>query len=274
MAEAGHLLISTPPKPVSLLLVVDKSASMAGPFDVDPKSPDKWSVLGSAINEAFDDSRHRWLGLILFPYDRQTPIALECLEAAACCAVPAGEDAVNVPLTQGEDGVKAVLAALEATSPGGGTPTAAALARAHHYFSEAAGSEKVDGASIILITDGAPNCNESLSCDATSCTIDMNCPGGDCCADARENCIDDLSVSEQLLALRNAGVNTFVVGLPGTEAYTDTFDRFALEGGQPNTERPYHQAVAATDGVDGLAIALRAITAQLPNPCVVGETAL
>jgi len=41
---------------------------------------------------------------------------------------------INVPIEDGTTAVPKILAALDATSPGGGTPTSVALHRAYEYF--------------------------------------------------------------------------------------------------------------------------------------------
>jgi hypothetical protein len=46
-------------------------------------------------------------------------------------------------------------------------------------------------------------------------------------------CLDDASVLKQINALGARGIETIVVGIPGTEAYTKYLDEFAVAGGMP-----------------------------------------
>lgn len=105
--------------------------------------------------------------------------------------------------------------------------------------------------SVVLITDGAPNCNPAAVCNAESCipNIERQLIGGgvcgedvNCCdeavlgADARSNCIDDTSSLRVIEDLLDEGVRTFVVGMPGSEAYVSVLDDMADAGGTARSE--------------------------------------
>jgi hypothetical protein len=139
---------------------------------------------------------------------------------------------------------------------------------------------------VLLVTDGGPNCNSNVSCSVETCTAFMdrlpsmsscwnggvpNCcdrvaqvPGG---TDPQSLCLDDAATTAELDALRSAGIDTFVIGIPGTGAYADYLDLFAESGGEPVTgkARKYYEVTDET----GLATALGSITTKLVDSCTV-----
>jgi hypothetical protein len=162
------------------------------------------------------------------------------------------------------------LDAVNAAEPSGGTPTAAALASALNYFTVGAGAAIQGQKYVLLATDGGPNCNADNTCDAAHCTqnLDGQCASGNCCAKSAQNCLDDTSVVTQIKGLADAGVSTFVVGIPGTEKYAQYLDTFAVSGGVPNPDAPpSYYAVSAKGGVQGLVDDFTSITTHLVRDC-------
>jgi hypothetical protein len=208
------------------------------------------------------------LGLVLYPYSRQIAIPEKSC-GKDCCLLEVGEAAVNVPIAPGTESVGRILSLLESTPPGGGTPTAEALRRAREYLTAAT----LEGDTyVVLATDGGPNCNFDLECDADRCTanLDNQCSLENCCDGNGEYCVDDESVTGEIEALRDAGIPTFVVGIPGTEDYAQYLEDFAEAGGVPNPdEPPSYYAVDASGGVEGLTGVFRDITEQLVRSCEV-----
>lgn len=273
LGECGGTRVEAKLAPVNLLLVVDKSGSMTD----QPQgfSLDKWSAmkeaLGAAVSSAPESVR---FGLLAYPDARGTTIPLDCA-GDLCCAVPEDGDAVRVAVAPRN--AEPIGAALEQISPGGGTPTAAALARALDYFTLGEGQNLEGDRYVLLATDGGPNCNSGLSCDASACTPNLDgaaqCSGVNCCEGAGEFCLDDEAVVAAIEALRSAGIFTFVVGIPGTENYTASLDAFARAGGVPRTgaEHDYF-AVSAASGVSGLTGVLKSITTELLRSCEIALT--
>jgi hypothetical protein len=96
---------------------------------------------------------------------------------------------------------------------------------------------------LFLVTDGAPNCN-TAPCGAASCVAnieewayaedeqcddDINCCGSELFGPTA--CLDQDATERAVEELREAGIQTFVVGIPGTEVYGDVLDRLARAGG-------------------------------------------
>lgn len=123
--------------------------------------------------------------------------------------------------------------------------------------------------SVVLITDGAPNCNPSAVCDASGCipNIERQLIGGqvcgedvDCCdravlgPEARANCIDDDASQRVVADLFDEGVQTFVVGMPGSETYADVLDTMAEAGGTARSkgDTRYYSVRDTADLVESL----------------------
>jgi hypothetical protein len=269
--SCGGTTITATARDASALLVLDKSGSML------QKPPGyatkKWPAMKTALAASLDKVKKRMsFGLELYPFDPVTPIASPC--SGNCCAVATGPLAINVPIEAGETGVPKILAAIDAVEPGGATPTAEAMKRALEYFTTGAGKDLKGDKFVILATDGGPNCNSALTCDIDHCTtnLDGNCAAGNCCDPAtggsKIDCVDDASVVAQITALATAGVKTFVIGIPGSEAYNTFLDQFAEAGKMTSpTPPPKYFAVNAAGGVAGLEAVFDLITGSLITTC-------
>lgn len=260
-------------RPVNLLIVIDKSGSMSTTpdgFDLN-----KWTALRLGLDAAMDATQDSLnFGLELYPHDPDAAIPLDCA-ANVCCTMPSTfSDAILVPPAPGVESYPDITAVLDEVGPGGGTPTATALDFALDYFESDAG-QALEGKKVVLLaTDGGPNCNADTNCDAEHCTanIDQGIPPDTnmCSSDLQGPmlCIDDDATIAAAQALADAGVQTIVVGIPGTEAYTDVLDAVAEAGGAPNPvgDTRYYQVTTA-GGVSGLETTLREITQQLIRTC-------
>jgi hypothetical protein len=174
----------------------------------------------------------------------------------------------------GSDALPEILQVMNSTTPTGGTPTAAALRAALEFYTEGEGSTITGEKYILLATDGGPNCNTELTCQAQGCTINLedrcNTPGENCCAPESQQlaCLDDDAVVDAITALRDAGIDTYVVGIPGSEAYSSFLDDFAEAGGRVNPDGPEkYYAVDASGGVEALTDVFKNITTALIQTC-------
>jgi hypothetical protein len=173
----------------------------------------------------------------------------------------------------GENGpvLEDLLKKLGAFPPmGGGTPTAATL-RALEPTILGLGGKKTY---IVLMTDGAPNCNAGLRCGVEACipniehysTDGIACDDSfNCCApQIGGDCVDADASEAAVLDYQKAGVDTFVVGMPGSEAYRSMLNRLAIAG---NTARPGNAEYYAVSDTNELTLALRSIGAQVAISC-------
>lgn len=268
--ECGITSVEASFSAANVLLVIDKSGSM----DDQPEGFDlnKWDALKAALEPALAEvSEEMSFGLVLYPFDEEEEIPLEDCDTN-CCAVPTGPAAVRVGIGPGASTGSEIMDALNDTAPGGGTPTADALDAALDYFTVGEGKDLEGDRFVLLATDGGPNCGPDNTCDADRCTpnLDGLCPedGGNCCEGEGSFCLDDEAVVAKIEALAEAGVPTFVIGIPGTEQYASYLDVFAAAGTVPNPAAPpEYYAVSAEGGVEGLTQTFIDITTHLVRSC-------
>jgi hypothetical protein len=264
---------------VNMLIVLDKSGSMGKPGL--GSSTSKWDAMKTALGTALNKAKLTIsFGLDLFP---KADVVAACT-GDTCCSTPAVGEALNVPVGPGADTVPTILSTLAATTPGGGTPMAAALSRALDYYVSGDGFGLNGDKYVLLVTDGGPNCDTAAvpTCDAPACTRnldpDPNCNlNTNCCSTAAlaVNCLDDASVNTEIQALATAGIKTIVVGIPGSDPYVPYLNAFAQAGQKPNTDpnaTTAYYAVAESAGSTGLAQTLQSITIDLVKSCVITYT--
>jgi hypothetical protein len=110
----------------------------------------------------------------------------------------------------------------------GGTPVAETLTNMEGYL---LGRPYDNPRTILLATDGAPNCNASL--DGNTCRCTCNDPS-ECglCPDLNSNCLDDARTYEALDRLREDGFPTWVIGLSQAAVeWGDVMQAMARHGG-------------------------------------------
>jgi hypothetical protein len=266
--DCGATALEAAPPEVNVLLVVDKSSSMSATEEY----PDgRWKTLGDALESALREAEAKiWFGLELFPF------ADDPEETPATCQTPSKMD-VLIPIESGRSRVDDVVDALRSHDPAGGTPTADALGLALSYFEDGDGRELTGSRYVLLATDGGPNCNADITCEAGDCTINRENPGasmgcdGSCCEPEYEgptSCLDDDRTVARVEALAAAGIKTIVVGIPGTDFFSDTLDALAEAGHAPNPDAPpSYYRVTAADGAEGLTDVLTRITTGLITSC-------
>lgn len=155
------------------------------------------------------------------------------------------------------------LRILTNVEPLGGTPVAATLDALAPTLTALEGQTVV-----LLLTDGGPNCNDDTSCDVDACipNIEGGCPPEEnCCAADHESggphlCLDADPTRAAVAALRAEGVETYVIGIPGSEAYGPLLDDLALAGGTARQDAStlYHRV----DDLAALADVFAAIAAE------------
>lgn len=161
-------------------------------------------------------------------------------------------------------------------APDGATPTAAAIAGVGSEL------ERLEGDTyLMLLTDGAPNCNFDASCSADQCTLNIEgasvgsqpCTSGFNCCDPRNTgrvgpseCVDADATEQEIARLAAHGIPTYVVGMPGAEAYATVLDRLAVAGG---TARQGETAYYAANDETELQKALYAIGTGIAVRCTI-----
>lgn len=201
------------PDAPNVLIVLDRSGSMYDPLAVFGLGVDRWTPSVAAINAVTSsmDDRLRF-GLAFFP--REGALACE----AGNVVVP--------PDLNTSSAIGARLAGDPLLKVGGGTPTSPTLRELLPMLTSMEGTTYV-----LLVTDGAPNCNYPAS-GCASCTV----PGDPtACTDVPDNCLDDTAAVAAISELAAAGVRTFVIGYGVDASFTTVMDRMAAAGGTGRT---------------------------------------
>lgn len=200
--------------PVVLMLVVDNSASMND--RPNGASDTKWNITRQALGTAIDSlPSTAGVGVLYFPNmntsgsDVERPID-QCVKIDAMIPIALLGDTGSNQRTTISD-------SLARTSPAGSTPTNDAYDYAYANGMQA--SKLTGNRFMLLITDGAP-------------TLKKGCEGGGMpnTPSPTQPIIDDI------LAARQAGTRTFVIGSPGSESVNGVDVRpwlalAAVEGG-------------------------------------------
>ncbi len=207
----------------NILVVLDRSGSMDDDNRWDQAVPAIQSVtanLGEGI--AF--------GLEMYPSG-------DGGRGSSQCTVANGPDVM--PATGMADEIANVL---NASGPGGRTPTASALGAAKAALQGLSGSSYV-----LLVTDGAPNCNTAL--DPQTCTCSTG-GGGGCDA---VSCLDDAGSVAAVQALKDAGIPTYVIGFDTQPAWEQVLTNMAAAGGTGQTYFPVTDGTTLTSALANLA---------------------
>ncbi len=238
--------------PPEVYLVVDRSGSMLLPGA--SANSTRWDELKSALDAALAsyESQIRF-GLIMYPRSDA-----EC-----------GTEGPQVLF--GPDNRLAINTELGTTTPAGGTPTAAALNNAAASLQSlgTAGTPKF----LILATDGGPNCNYFVN-PSPACSCTYAATMADCCTNTPgacpfgSSCLDDAGTLDVIGDQHAAGIDTFVIGLNGTQAYVSLLDAMADAGGRPqlNAATKYYAAsneAAMLAALDAIAVSVISCEIQL-----------
>jgi hypothetical protein len=170
----------------------------------------------------------------------------------------------------------ATAALLNATNvpASGGTPTAATLTALRGRLQNLGAAARTF---VILATDGGPNCDPAASCDVEGCipNLEGNAPGcspgvlPNCC-DAQhfgpEQCLDSAAAVAAVKALHTAGIDTYVVGVPGSGPYAGVLDAIATAGNTARAASPLYYRVDSSDETAFLS-AISEIAAKIVASC-------
>lgn len=229
-----------------LYFVIDGSGSMLEALPGQTRS--KWRAAQTAIVTLLRAIGHRVeYGAATFPGTEST-----CDAGRQIMPFTRG-DAPDPSSSRNGKSLQHLLDRLSLIEPGGGTPVAATLAALRPSLVGSSSRTYV-----ILATDGAPNCNPDASCGTASCIPDIEgafLEGQQCgvefsCCDpavvgkgASGNCVDDAAAFAEVSALAEAGVPTYIVGMPGAGAFEQLLDRLAVAGGTARDAGPRYFAV-------------------------------
>jgi hypothetical protein len=256
--DCGGSKMQAEARPVNVVVLLDRSLSMNTALSA-TESKTRWQAMREALSTALSGVQDRIsFGLKLFP------------DSTADCAVT--QPGLTVEIGLGANAVASIDSAITAAVPAGGTPVAIALGQLLDYYSSAAATTLEGDKVVLLATDGAPNCNGALTCEQSACIANIENPEQtqNICQFEPAQCLDTLATVERIKALKDAGVRTVVLGIPGTEyaQYQDALNQMAIAGGLFNNDPSfYYYSVRADAGIQGLATTLETITKGLIKSC-------
>lgn len=253
--------------PPNLYFLVDRSGSMQDIPEHTTRS--KYDQARTVINDVLKvvATRVRF-GAAIFPASAEPDVCSEAFEL-----VP--PTLTDPPACPGDLDTGPLTARFGAFKPAGNTPTSAALEGLTPEL------EALDGKTyLVLITDGAPNCNPDAVCTSYDCMRNLTgetiagqrcVPGGVNCCDpdifgeeAPKSCVDVTASEQAIQELADHGIATYVIGMPGAEPFEDVLDRLATAGGTARSGATAYYAVADQDELQD---ALSSIAAELAIRC-------
>jgi hypothetical protein len=262
----GNEVVPVLTKKPNLYFVIDTSGSMRDGFG---SSVSKLTHAQLAIRDLLRDVGHRInYGAALFPE-----------EGAEDTCSPGGEvfettegDSLDCERLTGPV-LSDFLVAIDVERPEGATPLAETLEGLKETL------ETLDGStSVILITDGAPNCHEGLECPPDQCVpniersmwfddvcgVDIDCCDASLDPLLAANCLDSTRSIEAIEALFESEIFSYVVGLPGSEVFASVLDAMAQAGG---TDRDTESAYYSVNETEDLSQALEEIGGEVSLGC-------
>jgi hypothetical protein len=235
----GQMNVGIMPVPPDILIVQDKSGSMAN-NDSDKGctggcgTSSKWSQVSAALTTVVTstDTNINW-GLKFFSDD-------------GTCGASA-----DPVVTVGAGNGSAVSMAISKASPGGNTPTRDAITTGAAYM---ATLTDTNPKYLLLATDGLPNC--PVGCAGMTGKLPSTCTNTD-------NPSEDMAAEMAVSAAVAQGFKVFVIGIGNVSTAQATLNQLAVNGGVPQTggTTSYY---AATDPT-ALENALNAIVGQVAS---------
>lgn len=224
-----------------LMFVIDRSGSMA--FSLDGQQPDSLGNLPPGVTSRWDTLREA-LFTTITPFDKALAMGAKFFPEEGPRRPAPADDAcrtdVGVGIPPARGNTSAILDVFNTTSPRGGTPTAEAIRLAAEYIQSTRGVART----MIVATDGAPNCNGAIDPATCTCTlVNGNCKTAQ---DGEFNCLDDTRTIDVVRdVFQNLKIPVYVIGIGSTErpAFLQVLDQMALAGGRPRPSAPFHYNV-------------------------------
>ncbi len=219
-----------------LMFVIDRSGSMA--FTLNgvqnaPRSRWRWTILQNALRRTittFDDQIA--MGAKFFP---EVLNPSDLADSQRSCRTDTG-----VGIAPARGNAQAILGVFDSTQPRGGTPTSEAIRSAATFLTHTRSIART----IVLATDGAPNCNGDLDARTCICTATSDCDVNP--SRGRYSCLDD---GRTVTVIRDAAekqrIPVYVIGIGSTERpeFLQVLDDMAIAGGRPRPTAPRHYNV-------------------------------
>jgi hypothetical protein len=217
-------------KPVSMLLVLDRSKSMIENNTLDGIT--RWDAIVPALTAAISatDASINW-GLKLYPEGENT----------SACSPGTITSEIQIPIAP-LNGMTVNERINTTEALGDGTPTGHAIQAAREYL---AGLDDDTQKFILLATDGVPSCDSTPAQNSSA---------------ARTYAVQEIQ------AALSAGFPTFVVAmLGGSSSNIETLNNMGLAGGRPPSDPDNPLSFYHAESNDALIAALQAITSEVAS---------
>lgn len=222
-----------------LMFVIDRSGSMkfrlSGPppeGTTVPRAEWRWTILQNALRTTLPSfDQQIAMGAKFFPEEQAVG------DRARACQTDQG---VGIAPRRGN--ANAIISTFDTTEPVGGTPTSEAVRLASQFLS----SSRSVARTIVLATDGAPNCNADLNGRSCVCTTNPTTANPDPCRTQDSSCLDDTRTIDTIRAVAdNQKIPVYVIGIGSTERpeFLRVLDQMAIAGGRPRPTTPRHYNV-------------------------------
>lgn len=214
-------------------------------------------VVFDQSNSMNEDNRWRSavqaVGAVVVNLDLQVAFGIAFFGTGRSCG------SVDVPIPPRVGNAAAISDELDDRNPQGNTPIAPML----QLISRLKDGENVRGQptlenlkTVILMTDGSPNCNEDLDGDTCERTLQSS--------SADIHCLDEDRTVDAVEALAMQGVSTYVIGYSVSE-WKDTLDAMAAAGTPGGTYFPVENASDLEASLGGIAQGITSCSFQLEN---------
>lgn len=265
----GNQFIPVLVNPPNLYFVVDRSGSMSEPLPGGPYT--KYEGARFALADVLRVIGHRVkYGAAVYPIGDTTSVQ-GCGPGQEIFPTDIGDPPTWAAADEDGPKLKQLLTSLANLPPEGGTPTSATLEALAPTIKALPGPNTV----VVLATDGAPNCNLEAVCTTAECQANIDglsyngtkCEGSFNCCDplvvpnGQLNCVDRPAMVAAITDLADAGIETYVIGMPGSQAYSNTLSQAAQAG---LTESYYSVADS-----DELTDALKKIGVKVAISCTI-----
>jgi hypothetical protein len=269
----GSQTIPAVENPPNLYFVIDHSASMGE--ELAGSGLSKYENARIALSHVLKAVGHRVnYGAMIFP---GLAGVTGCETGDELMKVAPGDPPSYARQKKTGPRLKDLLGRLSIADVDGGTPAAPTLTKALATLAGLTGETYV-----VLITDGAPNCDADVACTASGCipNIERLVSGGvactpsfNCCAPTKQSpeanlsCVDGQATLDAVQALADAGISTFVVGMPGSEPYEALLNEMAVLGGTARQSQPKYYSVDDTEALEQALIGIAAsvsISCEIP----------
>ncbi len=267
-SPCGETAIELPIKRPNFYFLLDTSESMVDTMP-DSGGMTRHRAARTAISDMLLKVGHRVnFGAAVFPAPQSEDA---CAAGTEVFELRPGDRRPEDPAAVGPQ-LDALLFTLRKLTPTGATPVTATLQELLPAL-----SELQSRTFLFLLTDGAPNCDTSESCDPERCIANIEAftfEDGTACDDELNCCqaalfphlcLDEDDASREVQKLRTNGVRTYIVGFPGSEVYADVLDEMARAAGTAQTDAG--TAYYRVDDVEQLATTLTTLGQELSLDC-------